>query len=425
MVFRNEYKKEQHRFVFRFQRELKTAALTKRAKQAMYDVKVFNNISEKGLLGFPKNYRILPPDEAADNAPVDVVLCRSQNLHDFEIDSRLKAVGRAGAGVNNIPVPEMTEAGVAVFNTPGANANAVRELTLAGMIIAARNIYKATRYVDKLDAQSAQLATQVEKGKKQFVGCELSNRPLGVVGLGSIGRSVAEAALGLDMRVVGYDPKITIEGAWQLARGIDRARNVEDLVSRCEFISLHVPLNDMTRGMVNKKLLSRVLPGAVIINLSRDSIVDDEAMAAALEAGRVSCYVTDFPSPLLKDRENVVSLPHLGASTQEAEENCARMVVEQVKDYVDNGNIRNSVNFPSIYMDRGTEHRLFVVNRNVPNMVGQISTLLADANLNIHDMINQSRGDIACTITDTDSSVNSEVFEAISAVEGVLTARLL
>jgi len=394
-------------------------------KKIMYDVKVFNNISEKGLLGFPENFRIVPPDEEADNAPVDVVLCRSHNLHDFAIDSRLKAVGRAGAGVNNIPVPEMTEAGVAVFNTPGANANAVRELTIAGLIIAARNMHKAIRYVDDLKSDSDQLGVLVEQGKKQFVGRELSNRTLGVVGLGSIGRSVAEAALALDMRVVGYDPKITIEGAWQLSRGIDRARSVEDLVSRCEFISLHVPLNDITRGMVDQKLLTRIMDGATIINLSRDPIVEDKAILAGLESGQIFCYVTDFPSSLLKHRDDVVSLPHLGASTLEAEENCARMVVDQVRDYVDNGNIRNSVNFPSIFMERGSEHRLFVVNRNVPNMVGQISTLLAGANLNIHDMINQSRGDIACTIADTDSPVNSEVFEAIRAVEGVLTARLL
>lgn len=389
----------------------------------MYKVKVFNNISQTGLSRLNENFDLIGSDQHEPSP--EVVLCRSENLHEQAFDDRLIAVGRAGAGVNNIPITDLTSAGVAVFNTPGANANAVRELTIAGLIIAARNIHKALRYVESLDAASPQLASQVESGKKQFVGKELENQSLGIIGLGSIGRSVAEAALALDMSVIGYDPKITVEGAWQLARGIDRGRSVEDLVSRSQFITVHVPLTDQTKGMVDAKLLARAIPGAVLLNLSRDPIVDEGAVLGALENGQLSCFVTDFPSPLLKDRDDVVSLPHLGASTTQAEENCARMVVDQVMDYLENGNIRNSVNFPSIHMERGSEHRVFVVNRNVPNMVGQISTLLADANLNIVDMINQSRGEIACTIVDVDSPVNKDVLGAIDAVEGVLIARLI
>lgn len=389
----------------------------------MYKVKVFNNISQTGLSRLNEKFDLIGSEQ--DGPSPSIVLCRSENLHEQVFDDQLMAVGRAGAGVNNIPVSDLTEAGVAVFNTPGANANAVRELTVAGLIIAARNIHKAIRYVANLDAASPELASQVERGKKQFVGMELEQQSLGIIGLGSIGRSVAEAALALDMSVIGYDPKITIEGAWQLARGIDRGRSVEDLVSRSQFITVHVPLTDQTKGMVDAKLLARTIPGAVLLNLSRDAIVDEAAVLGALESGQLSCFVTDFPSPLLKDREDVVSLPHLGASTTQAEENCARMVVDQVMDYVENGNVRNSVNFPSIYMERGSEHRVFVVNRNVPNMVGQISTLLADANLNIVDMINQSRGDIACTIVDVDSPVSEDVLGAICAVEGVLIARLI
>ncbi len=389
----------------------------------MYKVKVFNNISQSGLSRLNEKFHLV--DDNADGQAADVVLCRSENLHEQTFGDQLKAVGRAGAGVNNIPVAKLTENGVAVFNTPGANANAVRELTVAGLVIAARNIHKAIRYVHELDASSSELARQVERGKKQFVGKELENQSLGIIGLGSIGRSVAEAALALDMNVIGYDPKITIEGAWQLARGIDRARNVEDLVSRSQFITVHVPLTEQTREMVDEKLLARAMPGAVLLNLARDSIVDENAVLAALESGRLACYVTDFPSPVLKDRDDVVSLPHLGASTTQAEENCARMVVDQVSDYIENGNIRNSVNFPSIFMERGSEHRVFVVNRNVPNMVGQISTLLADANLNIVDMINQSRGDIACTVVDVDAKVSDDVLAGIRSVEGVLIARLI
>lgn len=393
----------------------------------MYNVKVFNNISQVGLSRFDERYSVLKDGEGVSEA--DVVLCRSQNLHEsnFGESAKLKAIGRAGAGVNNIPVASLTEAGVAVFNTPGANANAVRELTLAGLVIAARNIHRAIRYIDDLDldVDASQLTLEVEKGKKQFVGSELRGRSLGIVGLGSIGRSVAEAAIALDMNVIGYDPKITIEGAWQLARGIDRARSVEDLVSRSEFISIHVPLTDQTKGLFGEKLLARVKPGAVLLNLSRQPIVDDSAVKDVLGSDGLACYVTDFPSLILKGLDRVVSLPHLGASTVEAEENCARMVVDQVKDYVENGNIRNSVNFPAVYMDRGAPHRVFVVNRNVPNMVGQISTILADAELNIHDMINQSRGDIACTIADVDSPVGNSVLRAIRSVEGVLVARLL
>jgi len=387
----------------------------------MYKILTLNNISVVGLERLPRDrYEI-----ASEIQHPDAVLLRSFNMHDWEIPSALKAVGRAGAGVNNIPVDKMTALGIPVFNAPGANANAVKELALAGMLMAARNIGPAWDFARRLEGSDEEINKQVEGGKKRFVGIELPGRALGVIGLGAIGVKVANAALALGMRVFGYDPHITVSNAWQLSSQVGQMLSVEQMLAQAEFISLHVPLMKETRHMINAERLRNCREGIIILNFSRAGVVDEAAIAEAVEAGRVRAYVCDFPSNRLKSHERVIALPHLGASTQEAEDNCAVMVADQVRDYLEHGAVHNSVNFPEMAMPRNGGHRLLVVNSNVPHMIERISMAIANANINILDMLNRSRNEIACTLVDTQVPVPEAVIKTIAATEGVLTVRSL
>ena len=387
----------------------------------MYKVLTLNNISLAGLERLPREkYEI-----ASEIGHPDAVLVRSAKMHDMDVPDSLKAIGRAGAGVNNIPVDTMSEQGIAVFYAPGANANAVKELVVAGMLMACRNIGPAWNFARSLEGTDAEIHKAVEAGKKNFGGFELPGRTLGVVGLGAIGRNVANVALQLGMRVVGFDPGITVEGAWQLSSDVEKAGNMEELVSKVDFITFHVPLVDATRHMINAERLKLMRDGVVILNFARDGIIDDEAVSAAIKSGKVYAYVCDFPSNLLKDHERVITLPHLGASTVEAEENCAIMVAEQVRDYLENGNVRNSVNFPEVFMERTEGQRIAIVNRNEPNMVGQITGALADQNLNILDMINKSRSNLAYNLIDIDGSVDETTRDKLTAINGVLKVRFI
>lgn len=386
----------------------------------MYRILTLNNISKAGLARLPADRY----QTGKDLADPDAILLRSADLHHTPIPASVLAVGRAGAGVNNIPVAELSHRGVPVFNTPGANANAVKELVIAGLLLAARNICQAWEYTRSLEGDAETIEHAVEAGKKQFAGFELPGRTLGVVGLGAIGRQVANAALALGMKVVGYDPGITVEGAWQLSAQVERATSVETVFTRADFITFHVPLNDHTRGLVNADTLRLARPGLTVLNFARAGIVDTDAVAAALQTGHVHYYVSDFPKPSLLKHPRVIALPHLGASTVEAEENCAVMVADQVRDYLENGNITNAVNFPAVVMPRAEGGvRLAVANANVPNMVGQITTALASAGLNIIDMINKSRGELAYTLVDVDRPVPAEVLAKIRSIAGVLAVR--
>lgn len=385
----------------------------------MYKILTLNNISIAGLDRLPRDrYEV-----ASEIQHPDAILLRSFNMHDMAIPETLCAVGRAGAGVNNIPVAKLSERGIPVFNAPGANANAVKELVLAGMLLAARNICQAWDYARGLDGSDQELGKQVEAGKKMYAGFELPGRTIGVVGLGAIGRKVANMAIKLGMKVVGYDPGLTVEGAWKLSADVQKAGSIDELLARVDFVTFHVPLIEETRHMINAERLRHMKDNVVILNFARAGIVDDAAVVQALEAGKVYAYVCDFPSNLLKGHERVIALPHLGASTREAEDNCAIMVADQVRDYLENGNVHNAVNFPEVVMERTEGYRLGIVNNNVPNMVGQISTCMAEAGLNIIDMLNRSRGQIAYTLTDVDKPVPPEVLEAISSIDGVLAVR--
>jgi D-3-phosphoglycerate dehydrogenase len=355
----------------------------------------------------------------------DAILLRSHNMHDMALPKSLLAVGRAGAGVNNIPVAKLSQLGIPVFNAPGANANAVKELVIAGLILGCRHICQAWDFSRALSGTDQEISKAVEAGKKKFAGFELPGRTLGVIGLGAIGRNVANAAIGLGMKVIGYDPGLTVEGAWQLSADVKRAGSVDELLRQVDFVTFHVPLNDKTRNTINAERLKLMKTGVVILNFAREGIIDDAAVSAAIKSGKVYAYVCDFPSNLLKNHERVITLPHLGASTQEAEDNCAVMVAEQVRDYLENGNIRNSVNFPEVVVARGTDHRLAVANANVPNMLGQISEALGEANINIRDMVNMSRGDLAYTIVDLDSPVPESVRGRIGSIKGVLMTRIV
>ena len=387
----------------------------------MFKILTLNNIAVTGLDRLPReNYEV-----ASEITHPDAILLRSYKMHDMEIPESVKAIGRAGAGVNNIPVQRMTEEGIAVFNAPGANSNAVKELVLAGMLIAARNLGQAWNFARGLNGEDSSINKDVEKGKKQFVGFELPGRTLGVIGLGAIGVRVANAARALGMKVIGYDPTITVASAWALDAGVEQAISVDDLLSRADFVTFHVPLVDATRNMINAVRLNLMKKGAVLLNFSRSGIIDDEAAVAALDEGHLYAYICDFPSNLLKDHPRCITLPHLGASTAEAEENCAIMVADEIKDYLENGNIQNSVNFPPINLPRNGGYRIAVVNSNVPNMVGQVSTDLADAGLNIVDMLNKSRDNIAVTLLDMDKEPDQATLDRIAAIDGVLSVRCL
>ncbi|HYN76482.1 MAG TPA: 3-phosphoglycerate dehydrogenase family protein, partial [Lamprocystis sp. (in: g-proteobacteria)] len=380
----------------------------------MFKIQTLNNISMAGLDRLPRDrYEV-----ASELAHPDAILVRSAKMHDLVIPDTVQAIGRAGAGTNNIPVPAMTARGITVFNAPGANANAVKELVIAGMLIAARNLGPAWQFARGLNGDDAAINAAVEAGKKHFVGFELPGRTLGVIGLGAIGVKVANAARALGMKVVGYDPTITVQRAWQLASDVQPALSIDDLLSRSDFVTFHVPLTNETRHMINAERIAILKKGAVLLNFSRAGILDDDAVVTALDQGHLYAYCCDFPSNLLKDHPRVVTLPHLGASTAEAEDNCAIMVADQVRDYLEDGTVTNSVNFPEIQLPRNGGYRMAIVNSNVPNMVGQISTDLAAAGLNILDMLNRSRGDIAVTLIDVHQPCPESTVAQLRAIEG-------
>ena len=386
-----------------------------------YQVLVLNKIASLGTKRLPvQQYEI-----GSEIAKPDAILVRSAKMHDMDIPVSVQAIGRAGAGTNNIPVTEMSKRGVVVFNTPGANANAVKELVLAGMLMAARNIGPAMHFVARLQGDDATLSRVVEEGKKNFVGIELPNRTLGIVGLGAVGGMVADTALKLGMKVLGYDPEITVDAAWRLSSEVKRVLGVDELFKHSDFITLHVPLMDATRHLVNAERIAMMKQGAVLINFAREGVVDEQAVIDGLNSKKLRAYVCDFPTERMKSHPNVIALPHLGASTQEAEDNCAVMVVDQLREYLDNGNISNSVNFPAVYMPREAPHRVAVVSANIPNMVGQISTAMADEGINIHNMVNKSRADIAYTMLDLDSPAPLAALSKIKAIAGVMNVREL
>jgi D-3-phosphoglycerate dehydrogenase len=386
-----------------------------------FDVLVLNQISSRGLERLPaERYSV-----AKDVARPDAVLLRSADMLAMEIPASVLAIARAGAGTNNIPVKAMSRRGVPVFNAPGANANAVKELVLTGMLLASRHIAPALRFVAALDTNAADMERVVEEGKKAFAGNELAGQTLGIVGLGKVGCLVADAAIKLGMNVLGYDPEITVDAAWSLPAQVKRAQSVNEVLKGANFVTLHVPLVESTRHLVNADNVGSMRPGAVLLNFSREGVVSDGAVLAALDHRQLAWYVCDFPSASVNRHERVVALPHLGASTREAEENCAVMVVDQLRDFLEHGNVANTVNFPAVAMPRESSFRLAIANANVPNMLGQISTAMAHAGLNIHNMVNKSRGDVAYTLVDVDSPITAQVLDDIGGIEGVLMVRYL
>ncbi len=385
----------------------------------MFKIKTLNNISANGLQRLPADrYQIV--DALSD---ADAVLLRSADMHALALPASVKAVARAGAGTNNVPVAALSQRGIPVFNAPGANANAVKELVIAGMLLAARNLDAALGFVRDLPA--AGMDEAIESGKKQFVGTELAGRTLGVVGLGAIGVRLANAARSLGMRVVGFDPHMTVEGAWALSSDVQKAASLNELYAMADFLSFHVPLNDATRGAFNLESLAVVKEGVVLLNFSRDGIVAHDALAAGLGDGRIGRYVSDFPKPQYHGNPRVISLPHLGASTAEAEENCALMVVDQLREFLENGNVINSVNFPNTRMARAGAARIAIANRNQPDMIGQLSHALGLAGINIAQMHNASRGELAYSLVDADQDVGGDVVDNLLAIDGVLSVRVI
>ena len=387
----------------------------------MYKVLTLNNIAVAGFRHLPRQRN----EVASEIAHPDSIILRSYNMHDIDIPDTVVAIGRAGDGTNNIPVEAMAARGVPVFNAPGANANAVKELAIGGLLIAARTLCDAREYVKGLTETGEGLNKAVEAGKKQFVGFELPGKTLGVIGLGAIGVQVANVALDLGMKVVGYDPAITVRSAWQLSSGVEHAETLDQLFQHADAVTVHVPLIDATRKLVNRDRIALMNRGGTIINFARNGVVDNEAALAALDSGHLHGYVSDFPTPELVAHPKVTALPHLGASTSEAEENCAIMVAENLKDYLENGNIRYSVNFPECRLPRMDAYRVTIANANVPNMVGQISTCIGDAGLNIEDLLNKSIGNLAYTIVDVNEPVTDEIESKLRAIDGVLTLRNL
>jgi D-3-phosphoglycerate dehydrogenase len=387
-----------------------------------FRILTLNSIAARGLERLPRErYQV-----GSAIAQPHAVLLRSADMHSMTVPDSVLAVARAGAGTNNIPVAALTRRGIPVFNAPGANANAVKELVIASLFLAARNVCQAWAFVRELAVDGELLEQAIEAGKKKFVGYELPGRTLGVVGLGAIGVEVANAAHALGMKVLGCDPQITVQRAWQLSAGVEQALSVDDLFARADLVTLHVPLVEGTRGLVNAARIALMKPGAALLNFARAGIVDEAAVVAALDAGRLSAYVCDFPGAANKNHPRIVALPHLGASTGEAEDNCAVLVAETLREFLENGNLRHSVNFPEAVLPRmaGT-YRVVFANANVPNMVGQISTALAGAGLNIADLLNQSRGEVAYTIIDTDVPVPAGLVERVRSIAGVLAARIV
>jgi D-3-phosphoglycerate dehydrogenase len=386
-----------------------------------FKVLVLNEISHRGLARLPgERYSV-----GKNLVDPDAVMLRSADMHKLDIAASVRAIARAGAGTNNIPVKAMSARGVPVFNAPGANANAVKELVLAGMIIAARKLRDALAFVAALDPTDAEMEKKVENGKKAYAGIELTGHTLGIVGLGKIGCLVADAAIKLGMDVLGHDPEITVDGAWSLPAQVRRAGSVAEVLRSSDFVSLHVPLVDATRNLINADNVGQMKTGAVLLNFSREGVVNEAAVLAALDAAKLGCFVCDFPGPKSSRHPKVVALPHLGASTAEAEENCAVMVADELRDYLEHGNVRNAVNFPELVSPRESKYRVAIANANVPNMLSQISTAMAKARLNIHSMSNKSKGEMAYTLVDVDSPVPADTIAAIASIEGVLAVRYL
>ncbi|MCW3157580.1 phosphoglycerate dehydrogenase [Micropruina sonneratiae] len=387
-----------------------------------FRIRTLNAISQVGLSRLPADKYTVGHDVSAP----DALLVRSASLHNQPIEPSVLAVARAGAGTNNIPIPEFSQRGIPVFNTPGANANAVKELVVAGLFLAARNIVDAAAFAHRLDGDHATMDKLVEAGKKNYVGFELPGRTLGVIGLGAIGVEVANVAISLGMNVLGYDPGITVQHAWALSSQVEHVTSIDEVLKRSDIITLHVPLIAATKGLIGAKEFAAMKSSAVLLNFARGPIVDEPSLLAALENNQLRGYVCDFPTPTLNKRPRVVTLPHLGASTNEAEENCARMAADELRWYLEDGTIQNSVNFPDARLPRaeGTQ-RLAISNSNVPNMVGQISTMLAEAGLNISDLLNKSRGELAYTLVDVEGTVPTEVLDRIKGIDGVLHARVI
>lgn len=386
-----------------------------------FQIKIFDAISPLGLNQFDPAHYLVSRDT---NCP-DAILVRSSDLHQMPIPNSLQVVGRAGAGVNNIPVDALTALGIPVLNTPGANANAVKELVIAGLLMASRNICAAWNFTRQLNADDKALHQTIEKEKKRFAGFELPGKTLGVIGLGKIGVQVANAAIALGMTVIGYDPLITVRSAWDLSAKVQHAEDIKALFKQADFLTLHIPFNEDTKDFINAAAIANMKPGVILVNFARPGIVDTKAVAAAVHQGHVGYYICDFPDSLFMNHPNIITLPHLGASTKEAEENCATMIALQVKDYLQYGHIANAINFPNVKLDSMSQYRLAITNINVPNMVAQISSVLSREQINIVDMINKSKGNIAYTLIDINAPIKEKELLAIQHIEGVIRARAL
>ncbi|MBK9162098.1 MAG: phosphoglycerate dehydrogenase [Nitrosomonadales bacterium] len=393
--------------------------MAKKSAPKTFRILTLNKIASVGLKRFPAERYVT----GTDITEPDAIMVRSHNMLEMDIPASVLAIARAGAGTNNVPVKKMSARGVPVFNAPGANANAVKELVITGMLLASRNIVPALHFTANLEGDDATMHKLVEDGKKHYAGTELRGRTLGIIGLGAIGRLVADAAIGLGMNVIGFDPEITVDAAWSLPSQVKKAHSVEDLLKHSDYVTLHVPLLDATRNLIDEKRVAAMKSGCVLLNFARNGIVNEAAVLAGLANKHVRCYVCDFPGNNTLGNDRIIALPHLGASTQEAEDNCAVMVAEQLRDYLEHGNVVNTVNFPNVTMPRESSFRLAIANSNVPNMLGQISTTLAGAGMNIHNMMNKSRGEMAYTLVDIDSRPTAALIAQVSAIPGVLMVR--
>ena len=385
----------------------------------MYNVLTLNKIAACGIDVLGANYTV------SDNCQnPDGIILRSFSMHEMDLPASLKCVARAGAGVNNIPIEKCTEKGIVVFNTPGANANAVKELVLLGLLLSSRKVVSGIEWAKTLQGKGAEVAKMVEKGKGSYVGPEIKGKTLGVIGLGAIGAMVANAAVELGMNVVGYDPFLTVDSAWRLSSSVSHAKTLDEIYEASDYITLHIPATDETTGMINSETLAKMKFGVRILNFARGALINDAHMAVALEEGRVACYVTDFPNDAVLSMENVVAIPHLGASTPESEDNCAIMAAKELKDYLENGNIKNSVNFPNCEMPRCGE-RIVVTHKNIPSMLANLSKIVSDNGINISNMLNKSKKENAYTIIDIEGSADEAIIGVISALDGVYSARLI
>lgn len=385
----------------------------------MYKVKLMNKISPVGLNNFTEEY-----EYSEDLVDEDAILLRSASLHDYDFPKNIKAIARAGAGVNNIPVEKCTEKGIVVFNTPGANANAVKELVICGLLLSSRKVVESIQWINTL-GDDENIAKTAEKGKSNFVGPEIEGKTLGVIGLGAIGVQVANAAVKLDMKVFGYDPFMSVNSAWALSKHVKQAANMEEIFKTCDYISIHVPSTKDTKGMINKDMLALVKEGTRLLNFARGDLVVTQDVVDAVASGQLGKYVTDFVASELIGKENIIVFPHLGASTPESEDNCARMAVDEMRDFLENGNITNSVNYPRCVQPRESKVRLCITNKNMPNILARISKLFADHNLNIENMVNRAKGDYAYTLIDTNSDVRQDIIDRIEAAEGIINVRVI